>query len=389
MSTASPNPWIISRKDDLLWFQGSVLAGVALLILFFLAPKLDNESYNAGNFVIMVLFLWGALFDGTHVWGTYARSYLAPDDGSRAALPGRWSWLVLLVGPALALVDHWFIEPGPSQLASAGWLFRGFLMFAYLWAYWHLVRQHYGFLILYRRKAGEESKAGARLDTLLLWVGCLYPYLRFSLTPAYADSGLPVLVDVAMGDTFRNALDIATILTMATLVGLMLSSRVERFHAGPKHLFLAIVILFHLAVFALLDNLLTITATLTIFHNLQYHRIVWQHERGHGRQPSGGLLPYLALGLLLGVSWYGPRVFGVALASQDLLRNVLIGLGWSVAMHHYLVDGFIWRVRRDRRVAQSLDQGAKPMASVATESDASAKPQASSVEELEVELSQK
>src|SRR5262250_67440 len=25
-------PWIISRREDLLWFQGSVLAGVALLV---------------------------------------------------------------------------------------------------------------------------------------------------------------------------------------------------------------------------------------------------------------------------------------------------------------------------------------------------------------------
>ena len=29
-----------------------------------------------------------------------------------------------------------------------------------------------------------------------------------------------------------------------------------------------------------------ITAALTIFHNLQYQRIVWQHERGRGRRPS-------------------------------------------------------------------------------------------------------
>src|SRR5437868_4533037 len=80
---------------------------------------------------------------------------------------------------------------GPSQLSRAGWLFRSFLMFAYLWAYWHLVRQHYGFLILYRRRAGLTSRAGARMETLLLWTGCLYPFLRFSLGPAYEQSGLP------------------------------------------------------------------------------------------------------------------------------------------------------------------------------------------------------
>jgi hypothetical protein len=360
MNAPAANPWIISRREDLLWFQGSVLAGVALLALFALAPHLDNESYVPGNFVIMTLFLWGALFDGTHVWGTYARSYLAPDASSHAALPGAWSWLILLVGPAIALIDYAVATPGPSQLAAAGWLFRGFLMFAYLWAYWHLVRQHYGFLILYRRKAGDNSQGGARIDTLLLWTGCLYPYLRFSLTPAYAESGLPILVSGDVRDLACLALDITAGSAFVLLLALMVSARWEPFNLGPKHLFLAIVIVFHCAVFAVLDNLLTITATLTIFHNLQYHRIVWHYERGHGRQPSGGLAPYLGLGVLLGVAWYGPRVLGVALASQDLIRNLLLGFGWSVAMHHYLVDGLIWRVRRDRQVAQALDTAVQP-----------------------------
>jgi hypothetical protein len=94
---------------------------------------------------------------------------------------------------------------------------------------------------------------------------------------------------------------------------------------------------------------------LTIFHNLQYHRIVWRYERGLGRTPSGGLVPYLLLGVLLGLAWYGPRVMGVALVGSDLARNALIGLGWGVAFHHYLVDGRIWRVRRSRAVARALD----------------------------------
>ena len=34
-----------------------------------------------------------------------------------------------------------------------------------------------------------------------------------------------------------------------------------------------------------------VLATLTIFHNLQYHRIVWRYERGLGRTPSGVVVP--------------------------------------------------------------------------------------------------
>ena len=351
-------PWIISRRQDLLWFHGTVLAGLALLALFMAAPHLDDANYGPGHLAVLALLLWGVLFDGTHVWGTYARSYLAGDTASRAALPGRWSWGVLLVGPVLALLDHSLCPPGPSQLGRAGWLFRGFLVFAYLWAYWHLVRQHYGFLVLYRRRAGENDPRGARLDSLILWTGCLYPYLRFSLTDSYSRSGLPQLLPEDWLPTLRLLLDAGAALAMIGLLGVAFSGRFERFRLGPKHLLLAVVIGFHLVVFCLLDNLLTITATLTIFHNLQYHRIVWQYERGHGRTPSGGLIPYLALGVLLGLAWYGPRVLGVALTGSDLLRNCLLGLGWGVAFHHYLVDGLIWRVRKHQEVARTLDAGA-------------------------------
>jgi hypothetical protein len=117
------------------------------------------------------------------------------------------------------------------------------------------------------------------------------------------------------------------------------------------------VIALHIAVFALLDNLLAILATLTIFHNLQYHRIVWLYEKGRGRKPSGGLAPYLMWGLALGVIWYGVRVIGVAAVHSELQRNLFIGLGWGVAFHHYLVDGRIWHVRRSAPLSQALATG--------------------------------
>lgn len=355
---AAAQPWIISRKDDLLWFQGSVLAGLALLALFWLAPSPDGPGYAPGSLAVMALLLWGVFFDGTHVWGTYARSYLAPDDASRAALPGAWSWGLLVAGPVVAVADHFLCAPGPSLMGSAGWLFRGFLAFAYLWAFWHLVRQHYGFLVLYRRRAGGGSVWGGRLDAALLWAGSLYPYLRFTLSDSYLESGLPGLVPAGWLPLARTALDILFAAAALALVAVVVSGSVEPFRPGPRHLFLAVVTAFHFLVFGLLHNLLTIAATLTIFHNLQYHRIVWQYERGHGRTPSGGLIRYLILGVLLGLVWYGPRIMGVAVVRSDLARNVLLGLGWGIAFHHYLVDGRIWRVRRAREVAAALDAGA-------------------------------
>jgi hypothetical protein len=359
LSVAAGAPWILSRREDLLWFQGSVVAGVALLAVFLALPPLAPGTYALAHPAVLTLFLWGLLFDGTHVFATYARSYLAPDTASRAALPGPWSWTVLGVGPLLAWVDATLFLPRGVQGWAAGPLFGGFLLAAYLWAYWHLVRQHYGFLMLYRRKAGEHDQAGARFDSALLWAGCLYPYLRFSLTDAYAHSGLPQLVPAALLPSLRTGLDVSALAFLSGALALWLTGRVGSRRLAPKHLLLAVVIVFHCAVLALLDNLLAIMATLTIFHNLQYHRIVWQYERGLGRRPLGGLLPYFGFGLLFALIWYGPRILGVAVAGSALLRNALIGLGWGVAFHHYVVDARIWRVRRSPAVSQALDAGAR------------------------------
>src|SRR5262249_30583618 len=156
---------------------------------------------------------------------------------------------------------------------------------------------------------------------------------------AFAESGLPVLLPAAWLPPARTLVDAAALAAFGLLAGLRLTDP-RPLELGPKHLYLAIVVAFHIAVFAVLDHLLAITATLTVFHNLQYHRIVWQYQRTRGRPPS--LLGYLGAGLALGVVWYVPRVLGAAAAPSGLVRNLLIGLGWGVAFHHYLVDGRIW-----------------------------------------------
>jgi hypothetical protein len=352
--------WIISRAGDLIWLQGSVLPALLLLAFFRLAPPLDASTLTPSHPAVIALLLWGVLFDGTHVMGTWARTYLAPDAVSRAQLPRRRWWGLLALGPALAVIDHWLCPPGPVGLGHPGAVFAAFLLVAYLWAYWHLVRQHYGFVALYRRREGAKDPIEARLETALLWVGCLGPYVRFSLTDAFLKTGLPVLLPTAWLPLVRGPVTLAFVAAGALLAGALLWRTRS---LGPRHLLIAIVIAFHCAVFALLDNLLTITATLTLFHNLQYHRIVWQYEQGRGRIPLGSVARYLAFGLLLGLAWYGPRVMGVAAAGSDLLRNVLIGLGWGVAFHHYLVDGRIWKVRRSAHVGAAIDAGrpASPM----------------------------
>jgi uncharacterized membrane protein len=121
--------WIIGARDDLVWFIGSVVSSYAMLALYVigLVPLLP-----------MVAF-WAILIDAPHVFGTFSRTYFDRNERrSRARL--LWgSLLFFAIGPVMVL-------------AGAGFVF---LFVAALWAYYHLVKQHYGFMVLYKKKNGD------------------------------------------------------------------------------------------------------------------------------------------------------------------------------------------------------------------------------------------
>ena len=128
-------------------------------------------------------FLPGGVFR----WDTRDR-HLRPDLSGpttdrdcRATAPGSKSLLWVASGPAIALLDGWLLPQHPSLLGQSGGLFQHFLLLAYLWAYYHLLRQHHGFLVLYQRRL--DRPIGVRVDVALLWLAGLHPYLRYALSP--------------------------------------------------------------------------------------------------------------------------------------------------------------------------------------------------------------
>jgi hypothetical protein len=83
--------WIISARDDLVWFIGSVVSSYALLIL-----------YVGGVLpLIPMVALWAILIDAPHVFGTFSRTYF---DRAERRSRGRLLWgslLFFVVGPLM------------------------------------------------------------------------------------------------------------------------------------------------------------------------------------------------------------------------------------------------------------------------------------------------
>ncbi|MCA1578510.1 MAG: hypothetical protein LC794_14225 [Acidobacteria bacterium] len=339
--------WIIGARDDLVWFIGSVVSSYVLLALYVsgLVPLLP-----------MIAF-WAILIDAPHVFGTFSRTYFDRSERQNRARLLWGSLLFFAIGPVMVL-------------AGAGFVF---LFVAALWAYYHLVKQHYGFMVLYKKKNGDLARIDNALDRALLLFAFNYPFVQFIASDQEAMARVPATLH-----GFANGL--AKILLAGTIVlfVLWLGRQVQRAITGeplnvPKYLLLAAAIPMHWIVLLtpMPHKTIAIVAILTIYHNLQYHRLIWFHNQkytdrrekyGAAELISRRVLYYIAFGVIFGVLYQGPRqilnYFGLQNAAAGLQQPLVIQLGgaflWGYAFVHYYLDSKIWRVRRDPTVGRAL-----------------------------------
>jgi hypothetical protein len=347
--------WIISARDDLVWFIGSVASSY---LLFFL--------YVKGIVSLLVMAAtWAILIDAPHVFGTFSRTYFDRTERQNRARLLWGSLLFFALGPLLVL-------------AGAGFVF---FFVAALWAYYHLVKQHYGFMVLYKKKNGDLSRIDNLLDRLLLLSAFNYPFVEFIARDPEAMSRVP--------PALRGGVNtLAAILLFATisLAAIWLARQVQRALNAepldvPKYLLLAAAIPMHWIVLLtpMPHKPIAIVAILTIYHNFQYHRLIWFHNKkynsgssltetarkyGAASLISRRIAYYLGFGILFGIIYQGPRQllgylsFQNAAAGsneQPLMIQVGISFLWGYALIHYYLDSKIWRVRRDANLGKALN----------------------------------
>jgi hypothetical protein len=300
------------------------------------------------------------LIDAPHVFGTFSRTYFDRTE-RRARKRLLWGSLgFFIVGPLMVL-------------AGAGLIF--FFMAA-LWAYYHLVKQHYGFMVLYKKKNDDLALIDNALDRIFLLLAFTYPFVAFVAEDKEAMERVPAFLYTVIGASAKVLL-VATLLVALVWLG----RQVQRALSGlplnvPKYLLLAAAIPMHWIVLLtpMPHKPLAIVAILTIYHNLQYHRLIWFHNKkyaqGEDRRERYGaaelisrrLLYYLGFGLLFGLWYQGPRQYTLAhlIASnqkETFWMQLVASFFWGYAFIHYYLDSKIWRVRRDPAVGQALRMG--------------------------------
>jgi hypothetical protein len=340
--------WLISQKDDLIWFIGSVVASYLMLAanLIFAVP------------LMILVWIWALGFDGPHVFGTVSRTYADKDERKKRARLFYGTLALFLVGPSMVIAGH-------ARLLGTSVWGPAFFFFASLWAYYHLVKQHYGFMILYKKKNGDLDDIDNLIDRGFLLLGFTYPFVHFVLHSVAGKTAAPFDTTSKPLAWFEALVFDAFLVSAILFVGRQ-AQRVfflKKPLDGPKLLLLGAAIPMHWVVLRFLEpaagGALAAVATLTIYHNIQYHRLIWFHNYNKYARPGAsnfGLATivnknfwtYFGCAVLFGAAYHIPHYTVMAPGS------IAMSFIWGGAFTHYYLDSKIWRVRRDTQLNQNL-----------------------------------
>jgi hypothetical protein len=251
-------------------------------------------------------------------------------------------------------------------LAGIGFVF---FFLAALWAYYHLVKQHYGFMVLYKKKNADLAPTDNALDRLFILLALTYPFVAFVARDPEALARVPAKLIGGL-----KYLETALLAATVVIALVWLFRQLQRAVQGqpldvPKYLLLAAAVPMHWAVLLtpMPHKPVAIVAILTVYHNLQYHRLIWFHNRkyasgteartrhGAAELISRRLVYYLAFGILFGLWYQLPRQFVTHTSGQTaMLTQTVAAFFWGYAFIHYYLDSKIWRVRRDPSVGKAL-----------------------------------
>jgi hypothetical protein len=340
--------WIISGRTDILWFT---VGGAAAAYIFWALWRFTHVP------LLLLVAIWAIVFDETHGFATISRTFF---DSEERAKRGKWLWRSLLfflaIGPVMILLHlgDWL------ELATE------------LWGYYHIFKQHYGFLMMYKKKNRDFDPIDLKLDKVFFFAAFYFPFLTYPLHDKEAAAVLPFPIIPRAAVIYEDILLFVVILV--TLV--YLARQVQKVRLGlnlnwPKQLLFAAAIPVNYLLFRSGMPLLGVYAAVTIFHNIQYHRLVWFYNQNkYGADPqrarsygvatlinSRWLFYVAAAGLYAIIFDVVPRFVlrdGVGLMNVGQRNEVIFSFFAAPGLLHYWIDGHIWKVRHDPELREYL-----------------------------------
>jgi hypothetical protein len=332
--------WLFSARTDLTVFLGS--AAVSLLALW-IGARTGVLYGDTPDWAWVPAVL---LIDVAHVWSTNFRVYADTDELRRRP------WLYSLV-PALGLAI------GIALYSEGELVFWRAL--AYL-AVFHFIRQQYGWVALYRARAGERGALGKCIDTTAIYAATLYPLIYWHthlprqfwwfLTNDFAQ--IPEVIEHIAAPIYWLAL---TAYVVKSLYGWLVK---RGGNPGKDIVVVTTALCWYIGIVGYNSDY-AFTVTNVVIHGVPYFALIYWYSRVRMRQTGGrGIYRIFTKGpaIFLVTLWaiaYIEEMFWDRGVWQE--RSWLFGSPWEIGafklvlvpllalpqLVHYVLDGFIWR----------------------------------------------
>lgn len=353
-----PQPWLSSRGRDTIFILAPAFISTLAALMYH--DRFTDTELPPWAWVTFVLVV-----DVAHVYATLFRTYF-----DKKAFEKHKT--LLLAIPALCWVT------GTIFYSIDALLFWKAL--AYL-AVFHFVRQQYGFMCLYSRKDAPEAKRHVWLDQLAIYTATLFPLI-------FWHSHLPRNFNwFVEGDFFEGVSTevcqagqvVYAIVMCAYVVKELVIIKQTSFFNVPKNLILAGTAISWWVGIVALNSDMAFTMTNVLTHGIPYMALIWFYQ-SRSPEPTDQLeqrqqppslverfsaiamksapifvlvliaLAYLEEGLWDGLVWrehglvFAPFAWFGAVHDSAAL-SLLIPLLSLPQSTHYVLDGFIWRVK--------------------------------------------
>ncbi len=342
-ASTSPKPWIVGPAVDLLVGCGAWSLPL-LALTFWLTGR-------AGPYLAFAFYFLGVFCNQPHYMATIYRAYRTPESFNK------YRFFTLYV-TVLVLLTVLIAHGAPAVFP---WLFTAYLT----WSPWHYSGQNYGIAMLLARRAGAQPSAE---DRNLLWWAYLASYAAWFLglhnagTPAE-----PTLVVLPIPETIARGGQLFCLilyLSAGAVAHARLAKQVGwRALAGPIVMFLTQFLWFLLPAVLRETRGLQLPGTyssagaLAFMHCAQYLWITAYYTRREVEAdpdaPRFSLPKYYFALIVGGIAlfipgpWLASRIFGHDLTESFFIFAALVNL------HHFMLDGAIWKLR-DGRIARLL-----------------------------------
>jgi len=338
-------PWIYNPWLDSIVGCGAWSAPLLLLSYFSLASNVRMWS--------LVFYALALFFNYPHYMATIYRAYRREEDFDKYRIfTVHTTALVVLT----LLLAHFWIKLLP-------WIFTIYLT----WSPWHYSGQNYGLFMMFARRAGAEpSKSERRALYGAFITSYLILFLGFhtgpSTDPLFVSLGIPPLISrweqILLGVAFMGL----SAFGLARLIGT----------AGWRKLVPALTLFSSQFLWFLLPAAISLikglaipqsrysSGVLAVMHSAQYLWITSYYARREALGEVSGKavrnwrpLAYFGVLILGGIAlfvpgpWLASRAFHHDFTTSFLIFTAIVNI------HHFILDGAIWKLR-DGRIAAFL-----------------------------------